>query len=101
MYDPRTKIAYMHGGNDGLERDEIAEGLEYDNVGEQGPHDSDSNARVRSSASGRENRLDDFWSMHLQRLAFFFHARILFNDMPSPGADEIIRRATFEIRQQT
>lgn len=67
VYHPLTKTAYVHGGNDGLEQDELSEGADNDGAGEQGLHRADGGARVRGAASSQENRLDDFWTLQLQR----------------------------------
>lgn len=67
VYYPFMRTAYVHGGNDGLGRDDVAEGPDYDGLGEQGPPRSDAGTRARGVATSLESRLDDFWSMRLQR----------------------------------
>lgn len=60
VYDAKSQTFYVHGGNAGQKSNEATTGPK------------------------REERLDDFWSMTLER----------------PADDEIIRRARFEIRRQ-
>ena len=47
VYNPRTKIVFMHGGNAGLVGQQLERGREDD--------------------SAKERRLDDFWQMSLIR----------------------------------
>ncbi len=72
VYDPLTKVVYMHGGNARLEG-------ELDEDGNPLPRDPDSAQRGRSeesetadeamkdSGEGKDARLDDFWKMILIR----------------------------------
>ncbi|THH00239.1 hypothetical protein EW145_g7119 [Phellinidium pouzarii] len=60
VYDSRTQTFYLHGGNAGQVN------------------------RASSSRTRGDERLDDLWSMRLER----------------PSDEEVIRRATFEIRRQ-
>ena len=61
MYDAGNKVVYMHGGNNGIVMDD----------GNKGPHTEGDMGRGRSVLDGgdatKENRLDDFWSMTLER----------------------------------
>lgn len=64
VYDPKSRTFYMHGGNAGVS--------------------STSRTGRRAGNVEMEDRLDDFWSMTLER----------------PPVDEVIRRAKFVIRRQ-
>ncbi|KZT29147.1 hypothetical protein NEOLEDRAFT_1128727 [Neolentinus lepideus HHB14362 ss-1] len=68
-YDRRTKTVFMHGGNAGI-RDSTPDGAEVN--AEEG------------AVEEKEIRLDDFWSMQLQR----------------PPRSEVARKVMFEIRKQ-
>ncbi|KAH8107718.1 Muskelin N-terminus-domain-containing protein [Cristinia sonorae] len=84
VYDTRSKTVYLHGGNAGL-RDVTAP------PGEDVSMDT-GNSELRIDTEGVDDddreaagdRLDDFWSMQLQR----------------PSSAEIVRRAKYLIRQQ-
>ncbi|KAI0358515.1 hypothetical protein OH77DRAFT_1189211 [Trametes cingulata] len=93
VYDSRTKMVYMHGGNGGLEGDEPL------SDSESRPSSGDSHARAEGSRSrsrggapapgadtdaDAEKRLDDFWRLEIIR----------------PSYEEITRRVLFEIRKQ-
>ncbi|KAI0063548.1 hypothetical protein BV25DRAFT_1990545 [Artomyces pyxidatus] len=67
VYDPRTRTVYLHGGNAGR-------------LLESGGLDE----KLKGDEAMIEQRLDDFWSMTLER----------------PGPEETIRRAKFQIRCQ-
>ena len=67
VYHPETKTAYVHGGNDGLEREDGNEVVDNDGAVEQGLSRGDAGARTRRAAGGQENRLDDFWALQLKR----------------------------------
>ncbi|KAF7983834.1 hypothetical protein HWV62_19101 [Athelia sp. TMB] len=83
VYDEGTKTVYMHGGNAGLGSGNEQSMERGETSGEQfGENEDERRTRVGEGAGDR--RLDDFWSMTLSR----------------PGAKELIRRATFEIRKQ-
>ena len=60
VYDNNTQTFYLHGGNAG-----------------QTSHE-------RNGGPKRDERLDDFWSMTLER----------------PEKEEVMRRAVFEVRRQ-
>ncbi|OCH88092.1 hypothetical protein OBBRIDRAFT_780673 [Obba rivulosa] len=72
VYDRREKTLYMHGGNAGLVRFQTSGAPDEGDAGRQGEEEP------------KEKRLDDFWSMQLVR----------------PASEEIIRKATYEVRQQ-
>ncbi|KAI0775785.1 Muskelin N-terminus-domain-containing protein [Trametes elegans] len=100
VYDARTKTAYMHGGNGGLEADEPAgsdgDRSRPDSAGSgSGVSESASRSRSgrrlerdlpsrRTSSDADMKRLEDFWRFEIIR----------------PSYEEIIRRALFEIRKQ-
>ncbi|KZT71745.1 hypothetical protein DAEQUDRAFT_776737 [Daedalea quercina L-15889] len=78
VYDASAKVVYMHGGNNGIIKDD----------GSGGPHVEGDVGRGRPVMDGadatKENRLDDFWKMALKR----------------PPVEDIVRKAIYEIRQQ-
>jgi hypothetical protein len=67
VYDPNTKMVFMHGGNagpggTGMERSErlnvgVTDVDGEDNAGPSGARES----------AGKERRLDDFWCMKIKR----------------------------------
>lgn len=61
VYDTSSKSVYMHGGNNGIIKDD----------GRGGPHTEGDAGRGRPVLDGadatKENRLDDFWMMTLER----------------------------------
>jgi len=67
VYDPKSRTFYMHGGNAGVS-----------------PATTAARSGRRMGNMELDDRLDDFWSMKLER----------------PPVDEVIRRAKFEIRRQ-
>jgi len=87
VYDPQTKTVYMHGGNAGLGRD-----AGTGQSGEEDGKDGSTRARLNadgdnaesSSPDGEDKRLDDLWSMRLER----------------PEPEDIVRRGKYLIRQQ-
>lgn len=98
----------MHGGNAGFGNGSW-EGMERADAGLQ--EDGAEGEEVRSDDEARipdqkERRLDDFWSMTLNRYVGFdesynhevFEVDIL--PFPRPASCEIIRRATYHIRRQ-
>ncbi len=107
VYDCKSGLAYMHGGNAGLWPDE------EEHEAESRPSSSEAEVEARSSPprsplsprdadSDAERRLDDFWSMEIVRYAL---PRSLswtgtYNRSRRPSNEEIVRRALYEIRQQ-
>lgn len=91
VYDLETKTLYMHGGNAGLDKDEVSEVEIVEVVPGISPPFGDRGARTAPGRGGdarvgnqdeavwdggeREeghgSRLDDFWSMRLQRCVVF------------------------------
>ena len=78
VYDNRSKLVYMHGGNAGL-KDEILVAPNGDWVGVNEPErlhgqaaDAGHQQTQQSATSEEENRLDDFWTLKLRRLVFAF-----------------------------
>ncbi|EJF65436.1 hypothetical protein DICSQDRAFT_79600 [Dichomitus squalens LYAD-421 SS1] len=86
VYDSKSGIVYMHGGNAGSIDEEESE------LAEPRPLSSDASVDAEAVAVAPgglgdgdvERRLDDFWSMEILR----------------PSNEEIVRRAVYEIRQQ-
>lgn len=87
VYDEGSKTIFMHGGNAGLGISNDG-GMEKTGVRDDGEttaeEDRDRPSDEREEHDPKERRLDDFWSMTLNR--------------PAPA--EIIRRGTYLIRQQ-
>ncbi|KAI0949078.1 hypothetical protein AcW1_008781 [Taiwanofungus camphoratus] len=80
VYDSRKKMIFMHGGNSGIVKDASA-------VSSDGVERAMEEARrgvLEGLDTSREQRLDDFWNMQLER----------------PQPEEMVRRATYQIRQQ-
>ncbi|KAH9944718.1 Muskelin N-terminus-domain-containing protein [Amylocystis lapponica] len=82
VYDPRAKTVFVHGGNAGLEHGGSEVSASEVDEGRAGARGGE--GRPEGAEPARENRLDDLWSMQLKR----------------PPPEEIVRRATYEIRQQ-
>ncbi|KAH9920145.1 Muskelin N-terminus-domain-containing protein [Fomitopsis serialis] len=78
VYDASSKVVYMHGGNSGIIRDDGSGGLHTDAETGRG------RAILDALDVSKENRLDDFWKMTLER----------------PPVEDVTRRAIYEIRQQ-
>ncbi|THH29268.1 hypothetical protein EUX98_g4922 [Antrodiella citrinella] len=115
VYDPRSKVIYMHGGNAGMEKEVVVPMSDFapaEGQREGQRQDSDSErtavsetryrvlrghstmespaadygheAEMSEDNEGTGDRLDDFWTMRLQR----------------PSTAEIVRRGKYLIRQQ-
>ncbi|KAK7468576.1 hypothetical protein VKT23_003080 [Stygiomarasmius scandens] len=78
VYDPNTRMVYMHGGNAGL-----MGALERQN-GSDGEEPRSDQEGQRTEGEEKEKRLDDFWKMTLTRTS----------------TQEILRQAEYRIRQQ-
>lgn len=67
VYDTSGKVVYMHGGNNGIVMDD----------GNKCPHAESDTERGRPVLDGgdatKENRLDDFWKMALERYVALTH----------------------------
>jgi hypothetical protein len=79
VYDPNTKMVFMHGGNAGIggagmERNERASGGSSgtDGDGEEGAGTSGEKEGGSGDGKeqGKERRLEDFWCMKLKRSVF-------------------------------
>ncbi|KII92653.1 hypothetical protein PLICRDRAFT_480070 [Plicaturopsis crispa FD-325 SS-3] len=94
-YDPRTKTVYLHGGNTGLRKragrsgnaERSYEEMRWDDNEEDGGPEAGGGEEKENDKDAAQEiamRLDDFWSMNLER----------------PAPEEIIRRAIYHVRQQ-
>ncbi|KZT10880.1 uncharacterized protein LAESUDRAFT_643350 [Laetiporus sulphureus 93-53] len=77
VYDTGSKVIYMHGGNAGLAPEGDGNESAIDIGDERG-------LPLEGPRAEKEIRLDDLWKMTLER----------------PPLDDIVRRATYTIRQQ-
>ncbi|KAF8624638.1 hypothetical protein AX15_005791 [Amanita polypyramis BW_CC] len=92
VYNPKTKAAFVHGGNAGKDecpRPEVFPPIVRTNSGDshESGNVSDAEKENRPDAEqrqGEEIRLNDLWKIKLRR----------------PGPDKVIRRAKFLIRSQ-
>lgn len=82
VYDPKTGQAFMHGGNGGV-------GSETPLRKQEGEVEGDSGTR-----------LDDFWSMRLERYRVFVRCLSSADSLDRISLEEIIRRTSFKIRTQ-
>ncbi|CCM02310.1 uncharacterized protein FIBRA_04401 [Fibroporia radiculosa] len=95
VYDSINKIIYMHGGNSGIVRDGNDDHASFRDAARERP--------LEGPDATKEDRLDDFWNMHLQRYVVDLSYRKLgykarFGSRPL--AEDIVRRARYDIRQQ-
>lgn len=75
VYEEGSKTVFMHGGNaglasgnsDGMEKAASSSPLEHDVVVEGSERDDAQRDDGREAQGQREKRLDDFWSMTLNR----------------------------------
>ncbi|KAF7428082.1 hypothetical protein PC9H_007301 [Pleurotus ostreatus] len=82
VYDTKTKTVYLHGGNGGIASDS-GTSLERSTADDAARDESSVGTSERRNDRA-EGRLDDFWKMVLKR----------------PEPSEIVRRATYVVRQQ-
>ncbi|KAF4567413.1 hypothetical protein EYR40_006412 [Pleurotus pulmonarius] len=82
VYDAKTKTVYLHGGNGGI-ASESGASLERSTTDDVA-RDESSVGTSEKRDDRTEGRLDDFWKMVLKR----------------PEPSEIVRRATYVVRQQ-
>lgn len=96
VYDAGNKAVYMHGGNNGIIMDD----------GNNSSHAEGNTARGRPVLDGgdatKENRLDDFWKMTLERYVVSIHGSPAHGllHLSRPPVEDIVRRAIYELRQQ-
>ncbi len=101
VYDSKSEVVYMHGGNAGLGIDEV------ESEPDPRPSGSGSSAEARPSVAleaDTESRLDDFWQLEIVRcvcsVCAYSSKSTDYNSTYRPNNEEIVRRALYEIRQQ-